>query len=150
MLCDRLAIKIIASNCACLCLCRVKRRHANCMQTEKYDEIVIIIPRATFNFCSDTIFFNIGANLMSYYNCLCSKEIEPHFLSAPLRIRSARLHGPEMCSDPKRSTFVSGPKRVRIVDPKLCGYFWPRVDARPICTKNYPDTFGSDPVETGY
>ena len=35
----------------------------------------------------------------------------------------------------KRIHFVSGPKRVRVADPKVCGYFWSRVDARPICTK---------------
>ena len=86
---------------------------------------------------------------MPYYSCLSFSRISALF---PIRTLLDPIHPftrDRKCSDPKVSTFESEPKSVRIADPKVYGYAWSRVNARPIRTHIYPDSFGSDPVYTG-
>ena len=85
-----------------------------------------------------------ATELIPYYSCLSFSRILASF---PIRTLLDPIHPftrDRKCSDPKVSTFESEPKSVRIADPKVYGYAWSRVNARPIRTHIYPDSFGSD------
>ena len=66
--------------------------------------------------------------------------------SAPVWIRSSRLHWTSTGTDPNGYTFESDPNLVWIADPHRYRSSGSSVNGKPICTLIGTDPFGSVPV----